>query len=162
MGNTLFKKIVSKKYDYYSRRSRALLLLQAYRSYMYAATDMRRFRVGTATGFMRLEIEAVALMYLFQNNPSLAYTWFNLRGDSQGKAFYKKTKRANYVAVDDKEAIAGFKLLSDTEGIIPALESAHAISYLKKLSKKSPGALVVVCLSGRGDKDLNIVKQWGR
>jgi hypothetical protein len=93
MGNNLFKKIVSKKYNYYSRRSRALLLLQAYRSYMYAATDMRRFRVGTATGFMRLEIEAVALMYLFHNNASLAYTWFNLRGDSQGKDFYNKTKR---------------------------------------------------------------------
>jgi tryptophan synthase beta chain len=73
-------------------------------------------------------------------------------------AYYKKIGRANYVAVNDKEALEGFKLLSETEGIIPALEPAHAISYLKKLSRKiNKNSIVIVCLSGRGDKDLGIV-----
>ena len=73
-------------------------------------------------------------------------------------AYYKKTGRAEYVSVNDKEALEGFGLLSKLEGIIPALESAHAIAYLKKLAKKiSKKAIVVVCLSGRGDKDLGIV-----
>ncbi len=75
-------------------------------------------------------------------------------------AFYKVTKRAEYVAVTDKEAIQGFKLLSKTEGIIPALESSHAVAYLKKLGRRAPGSIVVLCLSGRGDKDLDIVKAW--
>ena len=71
-------------------------------------------------------------------------------------AYYQKIKRANYVAITDKEAREGFKLLSLVEGIIPAMESAHAIAYLKKakgLIKKN--ALVILCLSGRGDKDLD-------
>jgi tryptophan synthase beta chain len=74
-------------------------------------------------------------------------------------AFYKSIKRARYVAINDKEALEGFKLLSRLEGIIPALESAHAIYYLKKMAKKEKDALVIVCLSGRGDKDLEIVRK---
>ena len=71
-------------------------------------------------------------------------------------AFYKEIKRANYVAISDKEAREGFKLLSEIEGIIPALESAHAIAYLKKLRKNiKSNSVVIVCLSGRGDKDLH-------
>jgi len=93
MRNDLFEKIVSYRNDYYGRRSRGLLLLQAYRSYMYAATDIRRLKAGTAIGLMRLEIEAVALMSLFQTKTELAYTWFNLKGDRQGKDFYNKTKK---------------------------------------------------------------------
>ena len=72
-------------------------------------------------------------------------------------AFYKDSKRAKYVTVTDKEALSGMKLLSQTEGIIPALESAHAISYLKKMKIKK-NQVIVVCLSGRGDKDIDIVK----
>lgn len=73
-------------------------------------------------------------------------------------AFYKKIGRARYVSVVDKEALEGFKLLSLTEGIIPALEPAHAIFYLTKLKKElRRNSIVVVCLSGRGDKDLDIV-----
>ncbi|MCK4820338.1 hypothetical protein KA005_31530 [bacterium] len=93
MKNDLFEKIVSNRNDYYSRRSRGLLLLQAYRSYMYAATDIRRLRAGTAIGFMRLEIEAVALMLLIQANTELGFTWFNIKGDRQGKDFFNKTKK---------------------------------------------------------------------
>jgi len=71
-------------------------------------------------------------------------------------AYYQQIGRANYVSITDQEARAGFKLLSLTEGIIPALESAHAIAYLKKAKRLiKQNALVLVCLSGRGDKDLN-------
>ncbi|MFH0913212.1 MAG: tryptophan synthase subunit beta [Candidatus Omnitrophota bacterium] len=73
-------------------------------------------------------------------------------------AYYKKIGRANYVAVNDKEALAGFKLLSEKEGIIPALEPAHAIFYLTKMAKKiNKNSIIILCLSGRGDKDLDIV-----
>ncbi len=104
-------------------------------------------------------------------------------------AYYKEIKRATYVAVTDKEALEGFKLLSEIEGIIPALESAHAIAYLKKAGSPRKNAahsrgrpcknaahsrgrpcknaahsrgrrinknsIVILCLSGRGDKDLH-------
>jgi len=70
-------------------------------------------------------------------------------------AYYQQIKRANYVAITDKEAMEGFKLLSLKEGIIPALESAHAIAYLQKAKKQiKKNSIVIVCLSGRGDKDL--------
>ena len=73
-------------------------------------------------------------------------------------SYYKDTGRATYVAVTDTQALEGFKLLCDTEGIIPALESAHAIYYAAKLAADlSPDKLIVINLSGRGDKDLDIV-----
>ncbi len=75
-------------------------------------------------------------------------------------AYFKKIGRANYVAITDNEALEGFQLLSETEGIIPALEPAHAIAYLKKLSRKiKKNSLVIVCLSGRGDKDTYVVSE---
>ncbi len=75
-------------------------------------------------------------------------------------AYYKKIGRANYVAVNDKEALKGLKLLSEKEGIIPALESAHAVYYLTKLRKDlNKNSIVIVCVSGRGDKDMGIVAQ---
>ncbi|MFH1781368.1 MAG: pyridoxal-phosphate dependent enzyme, partial [Patescibacteria group bacterium] len=72
-------------------------------------------------------------------------------------AFYKKTKRANYVSVTDKEALAAIKLFSRLEGIIPALESAHALAYLIKSAKTKKNKLILLCLSGRGDKDMNML-----
>lgn len=72
-------------------------------------------------------------------------------------AYYKKIGRAKYVAVSDNEALEGFRLLSQLEGIIPALESAHAIAYLKKMKRIARKSTVIICLSGRGDKDLGIV-----
>lgn len=73
-------------------------------------------------------------------------------------AYYKKIGRATYVAVSDKEAIDGFKLLSETEGIIPALEPAHAIFYLKKMKNRiNKNSIIILCLSGRGDKDTYVV-----
>jgi tryptophan synthase beta chain len=75
-------------------------------------------------------------------------------------AYYKKIGRADYVAVSDKEALEGFRLLSETEGIIPALEPAHALAYLAKARRKiGKNSLVIVCLSGRGDKDTYTVSQ---
>jgi len=75
-------------------------------------------------------------------------------------AYYKRIKRATYVAVTDKEALAGFKLLAETEGIIPALEPSHAIFYLKKISRKiSKDSIVILGLSGRGDKDSQVVAE---
>jgi len=73
-------------------------------------------------------------------------------------AYFKKTGRAIYVSVTDDEALEAFQLLSRTEGIIPALESAHAVAYLLKLIPKTKKEeIVVVCLSGRGDKDTEVV-----
>ena len=75
-------------------------------------------------------------------------------------SYYKKIGRADYVAVNDFEALEGFKMLSETEGIIPALEPSHALAYLKKLSKKiKKNSIVIVCLSGRGDKDTYAVAE---
>jgi tryptophan synthase beta chain len=73
-------------------------------------------------------------------------------------SYYKKIKRADYVAVTDKQALEGFKLLSETEGIIPALEPSHAIYYLQVLRRKMKNnSIVILCLSGRGDKDVDVV-----
>ena len=75
-------------------------------------------------------------------------------------SFYKESGRAEYVAVDDREALEGFRLLSETEGIIPALEPAHAIAYIAKLAPTLPqDSIVLVCLSGRGDKDMETVAE---
>jgi tryptophan synthase beta chain len=73
-------------------------------------------------------------------------------------SFYKETGRARYVAVTDTEALEGFQLLCRTEGIIPALEPAHAIAYTARLAAEArPDAIIVVGLSGRGDKDMGTV-----
>ena len=75
-------------------------------------------------------------------------------------AYYKKIKRAEYVAVTDKEALDGFSLLAQTEGILSALEPAHAVAYLRSFYKKtSRRSLIILCLSGRGDKDVEIITQ---
>ena len=75
-------------------------------------------------------------------------------------SFYKDSGRATYVAVTDEQALEGFKLLCDTEGIIPALEPAHAIYYVAGLAADlSKEQIIIVNLSGRGDKDLDIVTQ---
>jgi tryptophan synthase beta chain len=73
-------------------------------------------------------------------------------------AWLKDIGRAEYVAVTDEEALAALKLLSETEGIIPALESAHAVAYAAKLAPTLPAEQVmIVNLSGRGDKDMQTV-----
>jgi tryptophan synthase beta chain len=75
-------------------------------------------------------------------------------------SYFKDSGRAEYVAMSDTEALEGFKLLSRTEGILPALESAHAVAYLQQLaSEYSPADLIIVNLSGRGDKDVEAVAE---
>lgn len=73
-------------------------------------------------------------------------------------SYYRATGRAEYVSISDEEAVEGFKLLSESEGIIPALEAAHAIAYVRELAPKMDrDAIIVLCLSGRGDKDVNTI-----
>jgi len=73
-------------------------------------------------------------------------------------SFYKDTGRAEYVAITDTEALEGFRLLSETEGIIPALEPSHAIAYVAKFAPTlAKDKLLILGLSGRGDKDINTV-----
>jgi len=76
-------------------------------------------------------------------------------------AYLKDKNRVEYKAVTDDEVINAFLILTRTEGIIPALESAHAIAYAIKISKKMKKTeSIVVTLSGRGDKDIDIVKEY--
>ena len=75
-------------------------------------------------------------------------------------SYFKETGRAEYVAINDEEALEGFKILAQTEGILPALESAHAVAYVQKHARAfRPGELVVINLSGRGDKDVEAVSE---
>lgn len=73
-------------------------------------------------------------------------------------AWLKDSGRAEYVAIDDNEALAAFHTLTRTEGIMPALESSHAVAYAMKLAPQmSKDAVLLVNLSGRGDKDMDTV-----
>tara|TARA_B100000749_G_C18206781_1_gene374327 strand:- start:32 stop:571 length:540 start_codon:yes stop_codon:yes gene_type:complete len=73
-------------------------------------------------------------------------------------SYLKETGRASYVSVVDSEALEGFQLLCRTEGIIPALESSHALYYASELAAKlTKEETIVVGLSGRGDKDIETV-----
>ncbi len=73
-------------------------------------------------------------------------------------SYLKDTKRADYVAVTDQQALEGFQLLCKTEGIVPALEPAHAIYHAAEMAKSlDKEQIVIINLSGRGDKDMDIV-----
>jgi tryptophan synthase beta chain len=75
-------------------------------------------------------------------------------------SYYKSIGRAAYVAVNDREALKAFQLLCQMEGIIPALEPAHAISYATKMARSlDKGQIIVANLSGHGDKDMDIVRE---
>jgi len=76
-------------------------------------------------------------------------------------AFLHDTGRAEYVSVTDEEAVEAFEYLSRTEGIIPAVESAHAVAYARKLAPgMDSGSCVIICLSGRGDKDVAAIARY--
>jgi len=76
-------------------------------------------------------------------------------------AWLHETGRAEYVPVTDDEAVNAFEVLSHAEGIIPAIESAHAAAYAFKLAKETGrGGVIVVCLSGRGDKDASLIAKY--
>ena len=70
----------------------------------------------------------------------------------------RDTGRVNYVAVRDQQALETVQLVARTEGILPALESSHALAYaMERARQRKPDEIIVVCLSGRGDKDVNEV-----
>lgn len=74
-------------------------------------------------------------------------------------AYLYRTGRANYVAADDREALDAFYRLSRREGIIPALESAHAVAFALREAPNHPGKTILINLSGRGDKDIDYVTE---
>lgn len=74
--------------------------------------------------------------------------------------YFNEIGRASYDSITDQEALEGFTLLSRLEGIIPALESSHAIALAQKVAKTMrPDQSLIICLSGRGDKDVSQVKE---
>lgn len=75
-------------------------------------------------------------------------------------AYLQSSKRANYTSITDDEAIDAYHEVSRSEGIIPALESSHALAYAKKLAAMKPGTTILVNVSGRGDKDLEQVMNY--
>ncbi len=107
-----------------------------------------------------------ALSYLLQNDDGQVVETHSLSagldypGVGPEHSYLKETGRAEYVAVDDAQALRALQVLSQEEGIIPALESAHAVAHVLALGEAGalrPDELVVINLSGRGDKDMNTV-----
>jgi tryptophan synthase beta subunit len=103
-----------------------------------------------------------SLSYLIQDKsgqitePHSVSAGLDYPGVGPEHSFLKETGRARYEAVTDRQALEAFELLSRTEGIIPALESAHAIAFaIKHLKKRPKNEAWVICLSGRGEKDLH-------
>jgi tryptophan synthase beta chain len=104
------------------------------------------------------------MTYLLQNDDGQIATAHSISagldypGVGPEHAYYKDTGRFEFVAVTDEEALAGFQALARLEGIMPALESAHAVAYAMQLAKRLPRSkAIVVGLSGRGDKDVQVV-----
>ncbi|HLT95476.1 MAG TPA: tryptophan synthase subunit beta [Acidimicrobiia bacterium] len=75
-------------------------------------------------------------------------------------AYFLDTGLARYVSITDEEALEGVSLLARTEGIIPALESAHAVAWVAKAKDELAGRKVLINLSGRGDKDMGTIVDW--
>ena len=121
------------------------------------AATLARGRVGVLHG---------AKSYVLQDrHGQISPTWsiapgLDYPGVGPEHSWLKETGRAEYVAVSDEEALEGFLLLSETEGIIPALEPAHAIYWAAKIARNLPSdKIIIINLSGRGDKDLEIVME---
>ena len=107
-----------------------------------------------------------ALSYLLQDEDGQVIPAYSISagldypGVGPEHSFFKDTGIASYVSVTDSEALAAFQRLARCEGIIPALESSHALAYLETLMPQTrPDESVVVCLSGRGDKDVQQVSK---
>lgn len=105
-----------------------------------------------------------AMSYLLQNEHGQVQEAHSISagldypGVGPEHSYLRDTERAQYVAITDSEALEGFQLLSRTEGIIPALEPSHALSYLSDfVPTLDPDSIVLLLLSGRGDKDLDTV-----
>lgn len=108
-----------------------------------------------------------AYSYLLQNEDGQILPVYSISagldypGVGPEHSYYNDAGAARYVAVTDDEAIEAFQLLTRLEGIIPAVESSHALAYLEKLMPETKaGEAVVLCLSGRGDKDVEMVEKY--
>ena len=108
-----------------------------------------------------------ASMYLLQNDDGQIQEAHSISagldypGVGPEHSFWKDSKRVKYNSVTDLEALEAFYLLSKTEGIIPALESAHALAQVIKFAPNTnPDEIIIVCLSGRGDKDVELVNKF--
>jgi tryptophan synthase beta chain len=122
----------------------------------YHAASLTKGRPGVLHG---------ALMYLLQNHDGQIQEAHSISaaldypGVGPEHSQLKDSGRAKYRSITDAEALEAFQLLSKLEGIIPALESAHAVAFAVKLATSMPQTeQIVVCLSGRGDKDVDTVK----
>ncbi|EAD9143886.1 tryptophan synthase subunit beta [Listeria monocytogenes] len=123
----------------------------------FHAATISKGEIGILHGAMMdvLQDENGQILEAFSISAGLDYP-----GIGPEHSFFRDLGRATYHSVTDDEAVEAFQLLCRTEGIIPALESSHAISYAVKLaSKMRPEESMVVCLSGRGDKDVNQLKE---
>ncbi len=106
--------------------------------------------------------------YLLQNEDGQVQDAYSIAagldypGVGPEHSYFHETGRAVYVNVTDEEARAAFLELSRTEGIIPAMESAHAVAFSMKLASEwGRDRVIVVTLSGRGDKDAAVIAQGG-
>ena len=121
------------------------------------AATLTKGRPGVLHGALMdvLQDEQGQILEAFSISAGLDYP-----GIGPEHSHFNTIKRATYVPVTDEEALEAFQLLSRIEGIIPALESSHAIAYAVKLAKElGPDKSMIVCLSGRGDKDVVQVKE---
>ncbi|MBC1488010.1 tryptophan synthase subunit beta [Listeria sp. FSL L7-1485] len=122
----------------------------------FHAATISKGEIGILHGAMMdvLQDENGQIIEAFSISAGLDYP-----GIGPEHSFFRDMGRAEYHSVTDDEAVEAFQLLCRTEGIIPALESSHAICYAVKLAAKMrPEESMIVCLSGRGDKDVNQLK----
>lgn len=123
----------------------------------YHAASISKGETGVLHGSMMkiLQDDSGQILEAFSISAGLDYP-----GLGPEHCFLNDIGRAQYVSITDDEAMAGFQLLCRTEGIIPALESAHAIAYAVRLAEQlGPDKIIIVCLSGRGDKDVAQIKE---
>jgi tryptophan synthase beta chain len=127
-------------------------------------------RHGASLGAGRVGVLHGCMTYLLQNDDGQIATAHSISagldypGVGPEHAYYKDTGRFEFVSITDEEALEGFQALTRLEGIMPALESAHAVAHAMQLAKTLPRSKsIVVGLSGRGDKDVQVVgKALGR
>ncbi|OJF94672.1 tryptophan synthase subunit beta [Alkalibacterium sp. 20] len=121
------------------------------------AATLTAGKVGVLHGMMSylLQDEAGQITEPYSISAGMDYP-----GIGPEHSYLKDMKRVTYEGITDQEALEGLQLLSRKEGIIPALETAHAIAYAQKIAKRmKPDESLIICLSGRGDKDVETVRE---
>ena len=122
------------------------------------AATISKGKIGVLHGFKSyfLQDKIGNIMPVYSISAGLDYP-----GIGPEHAFLHKTGRAKYVPITDSEAVEAFVYLTKIEGIIPAIESAHAVAYAKKIAKNmGKDKIIVICLSGRGDKDVQQIARY--